>query len=136
LVGIAAFSAVNSMGAPIGLGSIPFVGLGLTWAVDSLGRLAQGEAAATIKVAAMLASLLIAGAFLAIGVLAARKRRGAFAAAIMFYSFDGFILVSAGNTVAVAFHTMVLYFIFRGHQACRQLELLANPAPASDEIAA
>ncbi len=129
LIAIAALSALNSL---VDVRNWRSVSLGLTWAIDSLAQ----AAGPGVKIATLALSLLIAGLLAVIGLSARKQSRTAFAWGLMLYSFDGFIFVSAHEMLAVAFHTVALYFIFRGHQACRQLELLeqveqSQPAEAA-----
>lgn len=122
---IAALSIVNSVIIMLG-GEWGFIfGLGVTQIVDGIGMaLAEGAEAAGIQYVALGLNLVIAGFVVLFGWLAHRRHQWAFIVGMVLYSMDGLILLVAGDWLGSVFHGWVLFCLFTGLRACRQLDTM------------
>jgi len=66
-------------------------------------------------------NLCVVGMFVLFGWFAYRARVWAFVAGMIIYALDGFMFVIFGDYISFGFHIFVLYFVFRGYQAAKQL---------------
>jgi hypothetical protein len=112
---IAGLSLINTLAA-IFQGGFGFVmGLGITQVLDAIGQQtgSGGRAFALTLNAAALAL------FVGFGWLANQRRTWAFAVGLVLYLLDGLIFVLGQQWLAVGFHGLAAFFIFKGLQACR-----------------
>ena len=108
---IAALSLVNSIAAFIGSGWGFIVGLGITQLVD---HVAGGPVALAVNI-------LIAGIFVMFGVFANKGHLWAFIVGMLVYALDGAIFAYVRDWLAAGFHVFVLFCLFNGFRAARQL---------------
>jgi hypothetical protein len=87
-----------------------FAGLGITRVFDELG----GAGGSTGSGIAFVINLLIAGVVCLFGVFARKGQKWAFIVGMVLYAADGLIFLLAGQMLSLAFHGLVLFFIFRG----------------------
>lgn len=114
---IAALSLINSIVLLAG-GSFSFIfALGITQVIDAIGF----ESGAPGKVVAFAANFLITAGVAAFGYLASRGQLWAFITGMGLYAIDGLLLALAQRWLDAGLHVVVLFFIFRGMQACRAL---------------
>jgi hypothetical protein len=114
---IAALSLINSIVLLFG-GAFRFIfALGITQVIDSFGW----ESGMTGKAVAFTANLFITGGVAALGYFAGQGKLWAFIVGMALYSLDGLLLVLAQRWLDAGLHVVVLFFIFRGFQACRAL---------------
>jgi hypothetical protein len=119
---VAGLSLVNTAAAFTG-GHMHFVvGLGITQVVDLVAR--KAGAAATLP--ALVIDVMIAGAFLVLGLWSSRCNQFAFGAGMLLYAADGALLLLAHDWLSVAFHGLALFYMYRGFAAARQLRGLAE----------
>jgi len=119
---VAGLSLVNTIAAFAG-GHIHFVvGLGVTQVVDLVAR--KAGAAATLP--ALVIDVMIAGAFLVIGLWSSRCNQFAFGIGMLLYAADGALLFLAHDWLGVAFHGLALFYMYRGFAAAQQLRGLAE----------
>jgi hypothetical protein len=114
---IAALSLINSVAALFGMGWRLIVGLGITQFVDAFAeRLGGGGLAVALTL-----NVLIAGMFVAFGVLANKRKLWAYGVGMVIYLLDGVIFAVFHDWLAAAFHAFVLYRLFTGFRAAQQL---------------
>ena len=112
---IAALSLVNSISAFTGGGWGFIVGLGITHLVTGI----------TNPPAALAINVVIAGVFIALGVFANRAQLWAFIVGMVLYGLDGLLYAKVGAWLAAGFHVFVLFCLFNGFRAARQLRTAA-----------
>jgi hypothetical protein len=109
---IAALSLINSVSALTGSGFGFIVGLGITRILDE---------AVTGSAVALTLNIVIAGAFILLGVFANKAHLWAFIVGMAVYALDGVIFAMVGQWLAAGFHAFVLYGLFNGFRAARLL---------------
>jgi hypothetical protein len=134
---IAGLSLVNSIILLVG-GSWSFlVGLGLMQVIDgiALGIVDQGgsEGAIIIKSIAFVADILIAGIFVAFGVLARKKYKWSFIAGMTLYALDGLIFLMVQDFLSIGFHLFALFGLYGGFQAHKKLSEMETAKSAVTE---
>ena len=119
---VAGLSLVNTAAAFTG-GHIHFVmGLGITRIVDLVAR--RTGAAATLP--ALVIDVMIAAAFLVIGLWSSRCNQFAFGIGMLLYAADGALLFLSHDYLSVAFHGLALFYMYGGFAAAQQLRGLAE----------
>jgi hypothetical protein len=114
---IAGLSLINSIAAFSGSSWRFIIGLGITQVFDELGsHLARGG-----SVVALALDVFTAGLFVLCGVFAHKAQSWAFILGIAVFALDGLIFLIGQSWLGVAFHLLVLYWLFRGFSACRQI---------------
>jgi len=119
---VAGLSLVNTAASLAG-GHMHFVmGLGTTQVVDAVAR--KAGVAATLP--ALVIDVMIAAAFLVIGLWSSRCNQFAFGIGMLLYAADGALLFVAHDWLSVAFHGLALFYMYRGFAAAQQLRGLAE----------
>ncbi|MGV8083630.1 MAG: hypothetical protein AB2L09_08390 [Coriobacteriia bacterium] len=113
---IAGLSALNSISWWLQMNWTFFVGLGITQFIDGIGW-ALGSWAVYVALAL---DLLVLVGFIVIGQLAP-KYRSAFIIGLVLYFLDAILVLRYQDYGAAAFHVLVIFFIYRGFAAARQL---------------
>ncbi|TAL04594.1 MAG: hypothetical protein EPO07_04890 [Verrucomicrobia bacterium] len=117
---VAGLSLVNSVVAFSG-GEWRFLfGLGVTQIFDAIGHGIEG----TGKFIALFLDLLAAGALVLFGVFAGKRHTWAFITGMVLLGLDGGIQLLGQDWIGAAFHGYVLFRLFQGMQACRELNSL------------
>jgi hypothetical protein len=115
---IAGLSLINSIAALSGAGWGFIVGLGITQIIDAFaGDLAGGGLAVAIVL-----DVLVAGLFVLFGIFAHKRHLWSFIVGMTLYALDGVIFAIASDWLAAGFHVFVLYWLFGGFRAARQLQ--------------
>jgi hypothetical protein len=115
---IAGLSLVNTIMTLSKADSHMVVGLGMTLVSDVLFG-ASSPVGFAIDAVAL-------GFFVLMGHLAQRGQLWAFCLGIAVYAVDALVYLKFEDWIPVAFHALVIYFIFRGMQALRQGLAAAN----------
>jgi hypothetical protein len=118
---VAALSLVNSFCAMGGINRRFVFGLGVTQAVDD----AFGGARAFVF------SLIIAGLMALFGYLSNKRMTAFFVLGMVLYSFDGLLLVLHQHYFHAAFHAFVLFQMWQGVMAYRQLSKILSSHPVA-----
>ena len=124
---IAGLSLVNTLlyygGAPIRLA----MGLGLTQLIDGI----VGTIFPQLYYLSLAIDVIIAAAFIGFGYLSGRGEISTFVVGLIVYCFDGLLylgLMILGHTpsgiVAIIWHGIAVYFLWKGLQAARELKRL------------
>lgn len=115
---IAALSLINSISAFTGSEWRFIVGLGATQVFDVIGAQIGGAG----KIITLALDLVAAGALVLFGVFGHKGHLWAFLVGMVLFGLDTFVFVIGQDWIGVAFHLFVLFCLFRGFQACRQLK--------------
>jgi hypothetical protein len=114
---VAGLSLVNSIAAFSGSTWRFILGLGITQVFDALAvGIGSGGKAVVLAL-----DLLAAGVFVFFGVFAHKAQTWAFIVGMVLFGLDGLIFLMAQDWLGVSFHVFVLYCLFRGLSACREL---------------
>jgi hypothetical protein len=114
---IAGLSLINSIAAFSG-GSWRFIlGLGITQLLDAFGREMGGGG----KTIVLLLDLITAGLFVGLGIFSHKGHAWAFVVGMVLFALDGVFFLLIQDWLGVGFHALVLYWLFRGFTACREL---------------
>lgn len=119
---VAGLSLVNSAAAFMGSDWHFFLGLGITGIIDALGSGVQTEGIQrTGQIVALVLNLLAAGVLIVLGMLASRRHTWAFMLGMVLIGLDTLIFLLGPDWIGLAFHLLILYCLFRGLKACREL---------------
>lgn len=137
---IAALSLLNSGASFFGSDWGFVIGLGITQIFDAAATVLQEQLGGGVRVAAMAASVLVAGLFVLFGVLAGRRSSVAYVVGMLLYALDGLLFLLVGDWLSIGFHVLALVFIGRGFQAslalgarlAAQVPAMPAPSPAED----
>jgi len=127
---IAALSLVNSVVLLSGSGWSFLVGLGVTQIIDSIAVALTRDAASKslAMVVAFALDLFVAGFFVLFGTFARRRHVSAFVLGMALYAADGVIFAWVGDWLSAGFHGLVLFWLYGGLKACRELTRLEREA--------
>jgi hypothetical protein len=114
---IAALSLVNSISSFTGHSWRFLLGLGVTQLIDA----ATQQMATNGNAVALGLDLVVIGLLVLFGVFANKGHTWAFIVGMVLFALDGIIFLIASDWLGVGFHAFVLFCLFRGLQACRQL---------------
>jgi hypothetical protein len=115
---VAGLSLVNSIMAFAGQSWRFIFGLGITQIIDEFASQMTGSG----KVIALALNVAVAGIFVLFGFFAHKGHTWAFIVGMVLFALDGVILVLASAWLGVAFHAYVLFRLFQGFTACRELK--------------
>jgi hypothetical protein len=119
---VAGLSLANTA-APFTGSHVHFVmGLGFTRIVDVMAH----RAGASATLPALAIDILIAAAFLIIGLWSSRCNQLAFGTGLVLYAADAALMLLARDYLSVAFHGLALFYMYRGFVAAQQLRGLAE----------
>lgn len=113
-------------------GRISFLaGLAITQLISGLAiGLSEGLGSGVVVVAIGL-ELMVAAIFSGFGILAQKGQQWAFIVGMGVYLLDGLLLLLFGDWFALAFHAYVLYCLYKGFNAGRDLNRLQTEARIS-----
>jgi hypothetical protein len=114
---IAALSLVNSIVTLTGSNFRFLFGLGITQIIDGATQ-GMGNGG---KGVALALDVLVVGVLVFFGVFASKGQLWAFVIGGVLFALDCVIFIFAEQWLGVAFHAYVLFRLFQGFEACRQL---------------
>jgi hypothetical protein len=114
---VAGLSLINSIVALSGSEWGFVLGLGITQIFDAFGQSLPGAG----KVVVLVLDVIAAGVLVLFGVFAHKRHTWAFVVGMILYALDGLIFLLVRDWLALGFHAFVLYCLFRGFKACREL---------------
>jgi hypothetical protein len=118
---IAGLSLVTSIISVSG-GSWRFIlSLGTTQLIDELAKALSGPEFGPFHVIGLVLDLLVTGMFVGFGLLAGKRFLWAYILGMVIFLLDGLILLIAPDVIGIIFHALVLFWMFRGLQAGREL---------------
>ncbi len=118
---IAGLTIVTSVIAFGGGGLRFLISLGITQIIDGVAEAISADGGGVAKVVALVLSLLISGIFIIFGWLANQKTLGAYIAGMVLFGLDGLLSLVFQDWIGVVAHGVVLFFLFRGFLAGREL---------------
>jgi len=121
---IAGLTFITSIVSLYGGGFAFFLSLGTTQFIDGMARGLSKEFGDATKIVALVLDILVAGVFGLIGWLALKRHLWSFIAGMVLFGLDAFILLAFQIWISFAFHLLVVFWIFKGYQAARQLSEL------------
>ena len=118
---IAGLTIITSVIA-FGGGGIRFlISLGSTQIIDGIAAALSAEIGGAAKVVALALDLIVTGVFVLFGWLANKKFLWAYILGMAAFLLDGLVALLAGDIIGVVAHAVVLFFLFRGFMAGREL---------------
>jgi hypothetical protein len=115
-----------------------FLSLGVTQIIDGFAKGLAEELGDTARFVGLILDVLIAGVFVVIGWLALKRQLWAFVVGMVIFALDALVLLAFQVWLSFIFHALVIFWIFRGYQAGRELIALESemrarpPAPPQD----
>lgn len=123
---IAALSIVNA-GLIVSGANVRFIiGIGVTDVVAAIG----GQSGSVGVIAALVVTAFVAGLCGLFGYLGLKKHAWVFWAGMLLYAADGAILVFLEDYLSAGFHAYVLFNLFQGAKALKELKALEGMGPA------
>lgn len=118
---LAALSMITSLIA-LGGGGIQFIfSLGITQIIDAFAAAFALELGTGAKVVAIVLDLIITGVFVLFGWLANQRQLWAYITGAVLFLLDGVLSLVMADIISVLAHAFVLFFLFRGIFAGREL---------------
>jgi hypothetical protein len=119
---IAGLSIITSLIAFFG-GGIGFIfSLGITRIIDGIAASFSNDGGGSAaKVVALVLDLIITGIFALFGYLSNQKQIWAYLVGAIVFLMDGLLSLLFGEIISVLAHAFVLFFLFRGFMAGREL---------------
>ena len=118
---IAGLTIVTSLIAFFGGGIRFLVSLGLTQFIDGFAAALATELGGAVQVVALLLDLVVTGVFVLFGYLAGKKLLWAYVVGMVVFLLDGLLSLAFQDAIGVIAHAVVLFWLFRGYQAGREL---------------
>jgi len=136
---IAGLTIITSLIGLFGGGIRFLVSLGLTQLIDGFAAALAPQLGGAVQVVALILDLLVTGVFVLFGYLAGKKMLWAYIAGMVVFLLDGLLSLVFMDVIGVIAHVVVLFVLFRGLQAGRELvsleKLMAEQAAAQPELA-
>lgn len=118
---IAALTMITSIIAHFGGGWGFLIGLGVTQIIDGMGEVFAAELGSAPKVIALVLDMIVTGVFVLFGYLANKKYLWAYMLGMVVFLLDGLLFLLFQDLLGVIVHAVVLFFMFRGYLAGREL---------------
>ncbi|HEY3580197.1 MAG TPA: hypothetical protein VGK82_06615 [Pyrinomonadaceae bacterium] len=142
---IAGLTIITSVIGLMGGGWRFFLSFGTTQLIDGIANAASQGLGNATKVIAFVLDIFITAAFVAFGALAHKKHLWAYVAGMVVFLLDALVSFLFVDWIGILVHAFVLFVMFRGYQAGRELVALersfaqaaaaqpvaAEPAPAA-----
>jgi hypothetical protein len=77
-----------------------------------------------VKIICGIINVGIAGLFVLFGLSAHKKHAWAFVVGMILYALDGLLFVLVGDYLAIGFHALALFFLYRGFKAMKELKAM------------
>lgn len=97
------------------------IGLGVTQVIDGFGAYFAAELGSAPKVIALVLDVIVTGVFVLFGYLANKKYLWAYMLGMVVFLLDGMLFLLFQDLLGIIVHVVVLFFMFRGYQAGREL---------------
>lgn len=121
---IAALTLITSVISLMGGGWRFFLSLGVTQVIDAFGAgLSQNFGNAT-KVIAIVLDIFVTAIFAGFGLLASKRQLWAYVLGMVVFLLDGLLSLAFFDILGILVHAYVLFVMFRGFQAGRELVVL------------
>lgn len=136
---IAGLTIITSVIGLMGGGWRFFLSLGTTQLIDGIANAASQGLGNATKVIAFVLDIFITAAFVAFGALAHKKHLWAYVAGMVVFLLDALVSFLFVDWIGILVHAFVLFVMFRGYQAGRELVALESSfaqAAAAQPVAA
>jgi hypothetical protein len=114
---IAALTLVNAIAAVIGSDWRFILGVGISHIISAVGQEFEGSGA----IIAFVLNLVVVAVLVGFGILSGKRHTWAFIVGMVLFALDAVIFLIASDWIGIAFHAFVLFCLFRGFKACREL---------------
>lgn len=121
---IAGLTIITSIIAFAGGGWRFLISLGSTQIIDAFAEGLSTQLGTVAKVVGLVLDLIVTGVFVMFGYLAGKKQLWAYMLGMVVFLFDGLISLLFQDFIGAIAHAVVLFFMFRGFQAGRELVAL------------
>ena len=128
---IAGLSLVNSLIILTGNEWSFIIGLGITQIIDAVAVGLSADLGNAATFVALFLDLLVAAAFVGLGILARRGIQAIYLIGMVVYALDGALFLLVQDWLSIGFHAFALFCIFAGFKANRQLAELEEQAVPS-----
>lgn len=118
---IAGLTLITSLIAFFGGGIRFLISLGSTQIIDGIAEGLSTEVGGGAKVVALVLDIIVAGAFVLFGYLAGQRHLWAYMLGMVLFLLDGLLSLAFQDWIGVLAHGFVLFWLFRGYQAGREL---------------
>ena len=118
---IAGLTIITSLITLFGGGIRFLISLGLTQFIDGFAAALAPQLGGAVQVVGLILDLIVTGVFVVFGVLAGKKMLWAYIAGMVVFFFDGLLSLVFMDVIGVIAHVVVLFVLFRGLQAGREL---------------
>jgi hypothetical protein len=118
---IAGLTIVTSLISAFGGGWRFLLSLGTTQIIDAVAQGLATELGNAPKMIALFLDLIVTGTFVVFGYLAGKKYLWAYIAGMVVFLLDGLVTLLIQDWISVIAHGVVLFFMFPGFQAGREL---------------
>ena len=118
---IAGLTIITSLIAFFGGGIRFLISLGLTQFIDGVALGLATQLGGAVQVVGLVLDLIVTGVFVLFGYLANKKMLWAYVAGMVVFLFDGLLSLAFADYIGVIAHAVVLFWLFRGFQAGREL---------------
>ena len=133
---IAGLTMITSLIAFFGGGIRFLISLGSTQIIDGIADALSAEVGGAAKVVALVLDIIVAGAFVLFGYLAGQKYLWAYAIGMVVFLIDGLLALMFQDWIGVLAHGFVLFWLFRGFLAGRELvdleKAMSESAPQAE----
>jgi hypothetical protein len=127
---IAGLTIITSVIAIFGGGWRFLISLGSTQLIDGIAEVFSAELGSAPKIIAFVLDLIVTGVFVLFGYLSNQKYLWAYMAGMVVFLLDGLVNLVVVDWIGVIVHVVVLFFMFRGYQAGRELMSLEQAMAA------
>ena len=111
------------------------IGLGTTQIIDAIAEAASPAGGSGPKIVALVLDLLVTGTFVVFGVLAGKRMLWAYILGMAVFFLDGLVALVIEDWIGLVAHGVVLFFLFRGYLAGRDLEVLEKEMAQQQQAA-
>lgn len=127
---IAGLTIITSVIAIAG-GSWGFlISLGTTAVIDGIAKALSTELGSAPMIIAFVLDLIVTGVFVLFGYLSNQKHLWAYIVGMVVFLLDGLVSLVFQDLLGAGVHAVVLFFMFRGYQAGRELVSLEQAMAA------
>jgi hypothetical protein len=121
---IAGLTLITSIIGLLGGGWRFFLSLGTTQVIDQIANVASESLGNATKVIAAVFDIFITAMFVGFGALANKKQLWAYIVGMAVFLIDGLVSLAIFDVIGIIVHGIVLFVMFRGYQAGRELVAL------------
>ena len=118
---IAGLTIITSLIAFFGGGIRFLISLGLTQIIDGFAQGLATELGSAVQVIGLILDLIVTAVFVLFGYLAGKKMLAMYMVGMVVFLLDGLLALAFQDWISVIAHAVVLFWLFRGYQAGREL---------------